>query len=87
MKGKCQSRGHDHRSIVKRSERPWDRMDAPAASLEPLVMQDGVDGFGRRAQLASGGRPGIPKPLGSLAPAEKARAMARCESHRLIEEE
>jgi len=58
-----------------------------AALVEPLVVQDGIDNFGRRLQLASGGRPGISKPLCCLASAEKARAMSRCESDCLIEEE
>jgi hypothetical protein len=62
-------------------------MDVPAAALKPLVMQDGVDRFGGRAQFPSGRRPRIPKPLGSLASAEKAWAMARREGDRLIEEE
>ena len=61
-------------------------MDALAAALDPLVMQDAVDCFGRRAQPAFCGGPGIPKPLGSLASAEKARAMARRKSDSLIEE-
>ena len=74
-----------HREVQPAAAR--DRMDAPAAALEPLVMQDRVDRFGGGAQLASGGCPGIPKPLGSFASAEKARAMARRESDRLIEEE
>jgi len=62
-------------------------MDTPAATLDPLVMQDAVDRFGGRAQPAFCGGPGIPKPLGSLASAEKARAMARRKSDGLIEEE
>jgi len=62
-------------------------MDEPAAALDPLVMQDAVDRFGGRAQPAFCGGPGIPKLLGSLASAEKARAMARRKSDGLIEEE
>src|SRR5215467_1485235 len=62
-------------------------MDALAATLDPLAMQDAVDRFGGRAQPAFRGGPRIPKPLGSLASAEKARAMARRQSDGLIEEE
>jgi hypothetical protein len=62
-------------------------MDAPAATLDPLVMQDAVNRFGGRAQPAFCGCPGIPKPLGSLASTEEARAMARRKSDGLIEEE
>src|SRR5262245_32281661 len=62
-------------------------MDALAATLDPLVMQDAVDRFGGRARPAFCGGPRIPKPLGSLASAEKARAMARRQSDGLIEEE
>jgi hypothetical protein len=63
-------------------------MDALATTpVEAFVMQDGVDRFGGRSQLASGCRPGIPKQLSSLASATKARPMSRRESDRLIEEE
>jgi len=62
-------------------------MDAPAAALEPLEMQNPVDRAGRGPKLTSGGRPGISKPLGGLASAEKAGAMACRESDRLIQEE
>jgi hypothetical protein len=63
-------------------------MDAFAtAPVEPFMMQDGVDRFGGRSQFAVGGAPGILKPLGSVASATKARAMACRESDRLIKEE
>jgi hypothetical protein len=35
-------------------------MDAPAATLDPLVMQNAVDRFGGRAQPTFCGCPGIP---------------------------
>jgi hypothetical protein len=63
-------------------------MDALAATpVEAFMMQDRVDRFGGSSELAFGGAPGIPKPLGSLASAKKAWAMAGRESDRLIEEE
>jgi hypothetical protein len=62
-------------------------MAALAAALDPLVMQHPVDRFGGRARPAFCGCPGIAKPLGSLASAEKARAMARRKSDGFIEEE
>jgi hypothetical protein len=63
-------------------------MDAMATTpVEAFMMQDSVDLCGGRSELAFGGAPGIPKPLGSLASAKKAWAMARRESDRLIEEE
>jgi hypothetical protein len=63
-------------------------MDTLAAALvEPLCVQDGVNRFGGRPRLTPGSRPGIAKPLRSLAPADKTRAMPRRKSDRLIEEE
>jgi hypothetical protein len=62
-------------------------MDAPAATLDPLLMQDAVDRFGGRTQPALCRGPGITKPLGRLASAEKARSMARRKSVGFIEEE
>src|SRR5712671_1609394 len=87
IENKGRSCCRDHRAIGKCSQRPRDRMEAPAATLDPLVMQDAVDRFGGRAQPTFCGCPEISKPLGGLAPADKARAMARRKSDGLIEEE
>ena len=62
-------------------------MDTLAAALDPLTMQHNIDLFCGRTWNTLPGRPGIPKPLGSLAPAEKARAVTRGKRDRLIEKE
>jgi hypothetical protein len=88
VENECRSGSYDHRSVVKGSRQTRDRMDAlTAMPVEPLVVQDGIDRFRRRAQLASPRRPGIPKPVSSFAPAEKTGSMPRRESDGLIEEE